>query len=109
MPTASCSAGPIGRVNLPPVPPHNDFVAAGGKTRSPKAEGRLGTATLKPVLFELLRHEAPMFGQQPVLLPDAFVPCLLGLPVAFRGPSPIVVAQMLHEESTADLSCRFAD
>jgi len=38
-----------------------------------------------------------MLGQQPVLLPDALIFCLLGLPLAFCDPSSIVLAQVPHE------------
>ena len=56
---------------------------------------------LNTVLVELLRHEAPVFGQQPVLLLRALVFCLLGLPLALRRSSSIILAQVPHEEPTS--------
>jgi hypothetical protein len=41
-----------------------------------------------------------MLRQQPVLLPDALVFCLLGLPLTFRHPSPVVLVQVPHGATT---------
>ena len=45
-----------------------------------------------------------MFGEQFVLLPGALVFCLLGVPLALRGPSAVVLNQLLHRgKNTAQL------
>ena len=45
-----------------------------------------------------------MFGEQFVLLPGALVFCSLGVPLALRGPSAVVLNQLLHRgKNTAEL------